>query len=242
MKRKICLCTLAAFCLLSAGCTPTVPTEENTAPPTKADPSISASPEQVPSFTGRLTADCAELYVAELERMEAQYADFSCDLIDLDGDETPELVIGAEGDWVSVYTCDGTALYTLMDCWSYGAGGNHGYDYLPGENRIRNYNTDFAGLVLYEWYGTESESHEIVPYYDGTLQIRRFRDLNGNGVPDANEPVEDAAFYYYGEQEITETEYAQYRIAPEGNWRMIQGKIPGTGLKKQLEEIGTRQA
>ena len=237
MKRRICLCALAVYGILSAGCASTLPGKVPPEPSANAEASGSASSEQMPSFTGQLTDDCARMYLGEIQRLEVQYEDFSCDLIDLDGDETPELVIGAEGEWVSMYTCDGTALYTLMDCWSYGAGGNQGYDYLPGENWIRNYNTDFAGLVLYEWYGTETESHEIVPYDTEILQIRRFRDLNENGVPDENEPVEDTAAYYYGARQITEAEYAGHRIAPEGNWEMIRGKISRSEMKKQLQTI-----
>lgn len=110
------------------------------------------------------------------------------DLIDFDGDEIPELAAGMDGYFVSLYTYRDGEVCTLMDCWGYGAMGNYGYEYCPGKNSLRNYNSDYAGLVMNTTYmaiGTE-----------GTLEVtasvvtRNFNDVNGNGEPDLPEEYE----------------------------------------------------
>ena len=74
-----------------------------------------------------------------------------------------------------------------MDQWPYGAGGNTGYEYLPGNNIIRNYDMDYAGAVIYESYLTVNDDYEVVELLDEGLSIWYFRDINGDGMIDEDE-------------------------------------------------------
>ena len=44
---------------------------------------------------------------------------------------------------VSMYTYANGRIYTLMDGFGYGVGGNGGYDYIPGGNTLRGFNNDY---------------------------------------------------------------------------------------------------
>ncbi len=153
------------------------------------------------------------------------------DLIYVDGDDIPELVAGYNGYFVSLYTFDGGKVYTLMDGWGYGAMGNAGYEYVPGDNRLRNYNNDYAGAVLYTTFMTVVPQHRI----DISAEIitLNFDDVNGNGFPDESE-MESVGKYsvsYMDGKEILEEEYASYN---EGEYVYIQGKM---SLEELLEKL-----
>ncbi len=98
-------------------------------------------------------ADYSEAYTAvswlyELERSFEQ----GYDLVYFDSDAIPELVAGAAGYYTSLYTYSNGYVYTLMDRWAYGAMGNAGYEFSSRKNSLRNYNTDYAGAILYTTY------------------------------------------------------------------------------------------
>lgn len=133
-------------------------------------------------------------------------------LIYFDGDDIPELVSGVRGYYISLYTFHDGRIYTLMDCEAYGAGGNPGYEYVPGQNSMRNYNTDYAGLILYTTYASISDQYTM----DESVQVitYNFDDANGNGIPDESE---EASFGYCNVSyidgvEITADEYASYNV------------------------------
>jgi hypothetical protein len=121
-----------------------------------------------------------------------------------------------------------------MDEWGYGAFGNHGYDYIQKESVIRNYNSDYAGLVLWESYYKVAENHEIQPYYDETLRILNFDDVNKNFEPDEGEydETDSAGSLYHGDQEITSEEYDAYQI--KGNNLPIYGTETAPEIIAQL--------
>lgn len=132
------------------------------------------------------------------------------DLIDFDGDDIPELVAGVEGYYVSLYTYHDGKIYTLMDSWAYGAMGNAGYEYCPAKNSLRNYNSDYAGAVLYTTYMTIGDKYSL----DMVVQIvlYNFDDANGNGVPDESEmgSVGMCGVSYIGGVQVTPEECASY--------------------------------
>ncbi|MCM1124759.1 MAG: hypothetical protein NC416_19465, partial [Eubacterium sp.] len=95
----------------------------------------------------------AEAYEAMIDLTVIEQGDerndsFLYDLIYVDEDEIPELVSGLNGYYVNLYTYEDGTLYKLMDDWAYGAMGNAGYEYAPGDNSIRNYNADYAGAIM----------------------------------------------------------------------------------------------
>lgn len=140
-------------------------------------------------FTGYQEAYHSVSRLCELESTEEK----TYDLIYFDDDDIPELVVGVDGYYTSLYTYNDGNVYTLMDRWPYGAMGNAGYEYSPRKNSMRNYNNDYAGAILYTTYMSISDHYTM----DTITQIKtyNFDDVNGNGIPDGNE---EASIGYYG--------------------------------------------
>lgn len=120
---------------------------------------------------------------------ESEYSYTGFDLIDLDGDEMKELVVDHRGYYVSIFTYKNNQVQCIMDEWGYGAGGNAGYDYAPGKNRLMNYNADYAGAIGNEYYMTVKDGEIVTDYW---VTYYNFDDVNGNGEPDEEELTDDA--------------------------------------------------
>lgn len=134
------------------------------------------------------------------------------ELIDIDGDDIPELAAGVSGYFVSLYTYRDGKVYTLMDEWGYGAMGNAGYEYCPGKNSLRNYNADMAGGIMNTTYMTVNDKYSIetVAY----IVTYNWDDANRNGALD---PEEEASLFQYsvsyiGDREVTEDEILSYDL------------------------------
>ena len=126
----------------------------------------------------------AYLAVGKLREAESE-GTIKYNLIYFDEDDIPELVADDTGYFVSLYTYHVGKIYTLMDRWGYGAGGNHGYDYCPGKSSVRNYDTDYAGLILYTTYWKLGDGYELEHVV--SIEFLNFIDENGNGRPDGDE-------------------------------------------------------
>ncbi|MBR6791502.1 MAG: hypothetical protein IKM49_00060 [Ruminococcus sp.] len=136
-------------------------------------------------------------------------------LIYLDEDDIPELVLGNSGYWVSMYTYADGEVCTLMNQWVYGAMGNAGYEYVPKMNSVRNYNSDYAGLVRWTGYASNTNNSELD--WSTVLETYYFDDKNGNDMPDEDEPYSEKAckiFLHNDEDktEITEDEALSYNV------------------------------
>lgn len=158
--------------------------------------------------------------------MEPKY-----DLIYIDDNEIPELVAGINGYYVSLYSYSDGKVYCLMDDWGYGAMGNSGYEYVPKENSLRNYNTDYAGAILYTTYMTVTQGNVI----DVSVQIKtyNFDDVNGNGVPDKDEEASLGRYSvsYVNGEEVPEGEPISY---DRGEYEYIQGEMSLDELLSKL--------
>lgn len=145
------------------------------------------------------------------------------DLIYIDDDDTPELVAAVNGYYMNLYTYSQGKVYTLMDYWGYGAMGNSGYAYVPERNSLRNYNTDYAGAILYTTYMEVSRQKTIEISVE--IKTYNFDDVNGNGVPDGDELEASLGNYsvsYVEDREITEEEWSAYE---KGEYEYIEGKM-----------------
>ena len=165
-------------------------------------------------------------YIDIINKFEDEYpdSDYTYNLIYFNDDDIPELVAAINGYVIYIYTFDSGEVYEVIDGWPYGAGGNHGYEYIPYQNVIRNYNSDFAGAIVYETYTKLDNNHKMVDYYDDYLSMRFFKDLNGDSMPSDDEFTENGeAYYFYGDTEITEEEYSSYVIS--GDYEYIEGKM-----------------
>lgn len=178
--------------------------------------------------------DYKEAYraVSRLHELESEGRE-EYNLIYFDDDDIPELVAGVDGYYISMYTYSGGKVYTLMNRWGYGAMGNMGYEYSPGMNSLRNYNTDYAGAIVYTTYMTVDDSlcmdvfAQIKTYY--------FKDINGNGMPDGNE-LESADNYsrnydVIAGREITDEEFASYDM---GEYEPIIVNMSSEELRSEL--------
>lgn len=152
-------------------------------------------------------------------------------LIDVDGDGTPELTAGVDGYYTSLYTYNGGKVCTLMDKWSYGVMGNAGYEYAPGNNNLRNYNTDYAGAILYTTYMAVREGSRLETVAE--IKTVNFDDVNGNGIPDEDE-MGSVGYYgvnYLNGKEASVEECSAYDA---GEYEMIRGDLSLEGLLKEL--------
>lgn len=154
-------------------------------------------------------------------------------LIYFDDDNIPELVAGVDGYYASLYTYHDGNIYTLMNRWSYGAGGNTGYEYSPRKNSMRNYNSDYAGAILYTTYLSVSERHTM----DTVTQIKtyNFDDVNGNGIPDKDEE-ESIGYYgisYINGVEVTPEEWDAFEV---GEYEYIRAAMSLEVLQSKLNE------
>lgn len=172
--------------------------------------------------------DYREAYraVGKLLDMESN-GEAAYNLIYFDEDDIPELVIEPFSSMINMYTFHDGIIYTIIDGWGYGAGGNHGYEYAPGKNSLRNYNTDYAGLILFTTYMTIGKQYTMDLVV--SIQTNNFDDVNGNGSPDESE---EGSFGYYSVSyidgtEVTEEDWAAYDM----------GEYENIGAHMSLEEL-----
>ena len=175
-------------------------------------------------------------YIDIINKFEDEYpdSDYTYNLIYFNDDDIPELVVAINGYVIYMYTFDSGYVYEAIDGWPYGAMGNTGYEYIPYQNVLRNYDSDFAGALIYETYMKLNENNEMVDYHDNYLNMRFFKDLNGDSMPSDDEYTEDGeAYYFYGDTEITEEEYNSYVIS--GDYEYIEGKMNAYEIIGTLE-------
>lgn len=228
MKRRRFVLATALLAVLLCGCgaseTPAPPPKDakpenvsDNVPGKAADDGGDALPEPAEGLPDWARAYFAQVLAYESESPASEYA-----LIDLIGGDIPALAAGRSGYDVSLYQYGGGVLHILMDRRAYGACGNHGYEYLPGQGVIRNYNTDLAGLVLYTSYDRVTEAWTLDSY---TLALWNFDDRNGNYRMDEDEEetLGQVAFYYLDDMEITQEEYDRYAIGGDADYAHLCG-------------------
>lgn len=193
-----------------------------------------------------------EAYLYMLRLYEKAYidSDVKCSVVDFDGDDVSELVIDVNSG-ITMYTYKDSKVYKLIDDWGYGAGGNHGYDFIPGNGVIRNYNTDYAGLIMNETYiWVKLDGEEVVTEQRFLMQTF-FDDVNNNGVPDDGEDEgEDFVRFYIGEDEVTADKYAEAIVEGEyvpliGEWELSPYDVGNELHKPDLVKVsdeGCRKA
>ena len=134
-----------------------------------------------------------------------------------------------------MYTYQDGEVYKLMDMWGYGVAGNHGYEYLPYENVIRNFDSDLAGMIWYESYYGMDENVEL---NYGFCLVQSYEDEEGNVlIYESDEDYDESNWHYYyedyyEERKITEEEYDTYRIV--GDYEPVEGEMSVTELIETL--------
>lgn len=191
-------------------------------------------PTEIPTENSELK-ECAQMYM-DIVRQQEEASGLECqyDLVYINDDEIPELVMGPLGYWTSLYTYDSGKIYTSMDEWAYGAGSGC-YYYLPEKNVIYRNSQEQVGLINYDEYWRVDDNYEVCPYYEETLSIWSFRDQNNDGQLDnENEAVgEEGTYYYYGTTELTKEQYEEYVIG--GDYQELIGTKNAADILEELE-------
>ncbi len=181
-------------------------------------------------FTGYQEAYEAVSRLCDLKNSWAMEETYN--LIYFDEDEIPELVAGVDGYNTSLYTYHDGSVSVLMDSWPYGAMGNSGYEYCPKKNSLRNYNTDYAGAILYTTY-MEMDSNYTMETV-AQITFYNFDDVNQNGMPDENE-METVGKYgmsYIDGKAATDEQCASYE---KGAYEYMQGSMSLEELRSELQ-------
>lgn len=139
-------------------------------------------------------ASVRSAYIQKVQELAAESSDFKFNLIDLTPNDVYELVADMPGYYVNVYVYDNGSVIPIMEEWGYGAGGNQGYQYLPGKNIILNSTLGGAGREVYETYMCVDSNNKVVNVYDYDLCF---------SYPSS---------YYYGNEEISEYYYSCYQV------------------------------
>lgn len=175
-----------------------------------------------------------EAYAAIIKLWEVEDdSNLTGDLIYVDSDDVPELVIGDNGFWVSLYTYHDGKAYSLMDHWGYGVMGNVGYEYIPKENRIRNYNSDYAGAIRYATYMAMNDQYSLKTVTQ--IETYNFDDVNENGYPDDDEQG-SIGYYSVSYADGVQITYEQYNDYDAGEYESVVGAMSLEELKKKLAE------
>lgn len=179
--------------------------------------------------------DWAKTYTSILKKMdkkEKKDKNITYDLIYVDQDDIPELVISRFGYWASLYTIYNGKAMPVLDHAVYGAMGNVGYEYIKKKNVIYNSNADYAGAEYYQFYGKISKG-KLVNRNKDELCIKHYKDRNNNGMPDQNEYVDDA-LYYYGNKQVSKATFDKYTV--KGTKKFIKGNISYSKMLKKLKK------
>ena len=157
------------------------------------------------------------------------------DLIYIDEDNIPELIIDYPGFFLEGYTYSDGTVHHIMDYWPYGAMGNAGYSYLPHQNVITNSNNDLAGALIWQSVWEIDDNFQIVSKLDDELNIRYFESEPDEFYPEDFNNIEytDSPYYYYGTTPITQSEYLSY--IPEGDYDWIGGVFDYDTIIEALE-------
>ena len=141
-------------------------------------------------------------FVAGLE--DILYGEMVCyDLIYVDEDDVPELVVGNQTNpVVDLYTYEDGKVYRIIEDWryrGYGAGRELMRDYLPRGNRI--YSLDlYGGSMVYD---------EYIDSLDETHHLKTEADTS-TVFSDGEKPGESKQEHFIGDRQITEAENREY--------------------------------
>lgn len=211
-----------------------ITTAETTSAPTEAETTEAATEKPTEAPTEAVEASGYKAaYLEHINTIEDSDT-LTYELIHIDDDDIPELAVAKNGYHVSLYTYADGMVHTLMDQWSYGAMGNAGYEYAPKMNSIRNYNSDYAGLIRWTAYASNTDNSELE--WSTIIESRYFDDKNGNNTPDEDEPYSENAskillYVDDGNVEITADEAAAYNV---GEYEYIIPEMTLDEIKAEL--------
>ena len=173
--------------------------------------------------------------ICDIKDTASGYNDYGYDLVDIDGDSLLELVTDCKGYGMSLYSYRDGKNVCWMDDWGYGAGGNHGYYFVPGKNRFNNFNADYAGAIGNDYYMSVKDDSVQTDYW---AIYYNFNDKNGNFEPDDGE--EDEELYegkvtYHSEDRTLTDEKIEKKINEFASYSYEE--LTGSKTKAEILEL-----
>ena len=141
------------------------------------------------------------------------------ELVYIDEDEVPELIISRPGYYVNAYSYYNGNVEHFFE-GSYGAYGNLGFNYLPHKNTITNrFNDNNGNLIFINIMNMDADHKTIENTYNDMLNMRYY-----DSEPDEYYPIGDYTIlseprYYIGTTELTEEEF--YTYLPDGDYKHL---------------------
>ncbi len=202
--------------------------------------------EKVEEIEKKYKADQAQMLESDPDVDVSSLTNLKYDLVFLDDNNTPELVVTQDGVRTILYTYDaGKVIYTMKDGqnddtdeygWAFGIAGNVGYEFIPRKNIIRSYSNEMTGLKRYYMFNTlDNTDFQLKSKYDELLFEGHFDDKNNNGEIDEGEDAKflEEPVYYYGNKVITKEEFDSYLI--EGDYEELAGTKSYADMIKALD-------
>jgi len=166
--------------------------------------------------------------INEIYKTPSEYSEMKYSLLYFNDDDIPDLMADYNGYFVSLYVYANDKLYTVVDSWPYGVGGNHGYEFDKGT--ISNWNSDYAGFI----------STKSLYILKDNMEFEEFWNTNAGNIEDLEESeysiyskileeeTPHLGYYHNGEKFNNEEEYnaALRKCLDENNY-----------LDKKLEYI-----
>lgn len=184
-------------------------------------------------------------YIKIIEQVKANHkgSALKCDLIYFNNDNIPDLVIGGDGYWVSVYMYENGTVYNPVEEWPYGAMGNTGYDYLEKKGLIFNHNSDYAGAISTDsvLILNSAKGFDVLSYTGRGANI----DSTDPELADLRNKVDDelkqSGGYYYNSTKISKNEYdnklraVSINSVNDANWKVLCGTKSADELLNQMQ-------
>lgn len=167
-------------------------------------------------------SDYQEAYEA-VSRVYDLDVNMGYNLIYFDEDDIPELVVGVNGYWMSMFTYDAGRVYCLSNVWRYGAFGIPGYEYVPGKNSLRRYDSDSGANQFHINYWAVGEQHAM----EEVAWI-----MYDNYLEDENEATGESCTVYVNGEEIPEDEEIDYDV---GEYEWIDTTLSREELLEKLK-------
>lgn len=177
-------------------------------------------------------------YIKIIEKVQSEYpnTDIQCDLIYFNNDDIPDLVIGIQGYWVSLYIYENGTVYNPIKEWSYGMMGNTGYMYLEKKGIVSNHNSDFAGAISTDSIlilNSKKEFDTLLSRGEGATMPEDFPDNEA-----VKKDLEETSGYYYNGDKLTEEQYnnkLNELSIDKANFKQLDGSKNIEDVKKQLQ-------
>lgn len=201
---------------------------------------VASDREPQKSEASSAVAECKQAYLEIVNSLSEENSDVTFSLIFFDDDDTPELLAGVTGSYLSMYGYHDGKVVAIMDSWPYGSAGNDGYSYVERRGIVYNVNTEYSGLIAYHKVGTlNTDSYEIEYKEEDQLSVWNVGDTNGDGKLDQadaenmEEEYTGSPTYKRGSKTISERDFDD--IIRSYSLKYMVGELSHDDMATKLE-------